>query len=248
MKGLKVRNALIVSIAALLLPASAYGAEEGYREIVDDYAEIMLAMDQDSAAVDQVLEAVEGYLENSGKENLQNAIDLAGQSRETFEELADSGETYVMEEEFAALLTEYGILPEEYEINAQMRNSAWIGYIQDMKTLEYYLQAENGEYPMREELEFVWERQIAIQELNRDYYGCTVNYWFAEWEEDTLPYIQEKLLDQFQSFRTENMNWETSRGAVEEKMGIYLNQAEEELNLWTEYLGEKQEELYQMET
>ena len=101
---------------------------------------------------------------------------------------------------------------------------------------------------MREELEFVWERQSAIQELNRDYYGCTVNYWFAEWEEDTLPYIQEKLLDQFQSFRTENMNWETSRGAVEEKMGIYLNQAEEELNLWTEYLGEKQEELYQMET
>ncbi|HIR28438.1 MAG TPA: hypothetical protein IAB84_10760 [Candidatus Choladousia intestinigallinarum] len=247
MQGIRIRKVFLVSLAAALLPAWALRAQEdGYKEIVDDYAEIMLAMDQDSAMVDQVLEAVSTYLEDSGEDNLQKAMELSGSTREAFEELADSGETYVMEEEFAGLLEEYGIFPEEYEINAQMRYSEVIGYIQDMKTLEYYLEAEQGAYPMREELEFVWERQDAVQKLDREYYGCTVNYWFAEWEEDTLPYIQETLLDQFQSFTTENMSWETSRKAVEEKMGIYLDQVEKEMDKWTEYLGEQQEELYQM--
>lgn len=245
----KKRVLIFILITALLLLTGCKSGKtsDDYMTIVDDLALIALQQDQDSAAYDKVLDAIGDYIENSGPEKLVQTLALTGASIKQME--ADSGESvpYEMNEDFSELLVKYGIDPEEYRINANIRSAYLAGYLESLKLLEFYLENEQfGELQItRDGLTSTYLRAEEEQRCERafNYYG--INYWFAEWDKKGTAYAQEKIVDHLESFVTEECVWETSRPAVERKLDLYLDQIAAIADEITEFHGESQERLYE---
>ena len=197
-------------------------ARENYRQIVDDYAVFTLEQDGDSAAYDKALEAVGIYLENDDGDSLEKARRAVSDTIGRMEEDAGQAVSYELSEELAAVLAGYGVDQEEYTINANMRSAYLSDYIENLKTLQYYLELKG-------------------------FYYYSINYWFAGWEGNQKAYVEEKVIKNLKSYGAENPVWEDSREAVEQKMNLYLDQMEELQYRLEEHIGRSQEELYQME-
>ena len=120
-------------------------ARENYRQIVDDYAVFTLEQDGDSAAYDKALEAVGIYLENDDGDSLEKARRAVSDTIGRMEEDAGQAVSYELSEELAAVLAGYGVDQEEYTINANMRSAYLSDYIENLKTLQYYLELESQE-------------------------------------------------------------------------------------------------------
>lgn len=222
-------------------------ADSGYKKIVDDFWSVITVQDQDSASYDRALEAVGAYLEDSGPESLKTAQDAV---KDTIAQMEADAQTIVpceLDEDFSQLLREYGIDPEEYKINADMRSGYLAGFLNSLDYLDYYLDQEAVTDITREDLEFTYDYDLREQKLLRAYCFSSVNYWFAEWEPEAVDYVKEQVADRLVSFKTEDSVWEDSRSAVERRGNLYLDEIEKMLDEWTEFIGERQELLYQME-
>ncbi|MBS5606491.1 MAG: hypothetical protein KHX84_19280 [Enterocloster asparagiformis] len=244
-------GALLAILAGALLAGCGNKADarENYRRIVDDYAVFTLEQDGDSAAYDKALEAVGIYLENDDGDSLEKARSAVSDTIGRMEEDAGQTVSYELSEELAAILAGYGVDQEEYAINANMRSAYLSDYIENLKTLQYYLELESQEERdlLRDDLEFLYGFQRDSQTCEKGFYYYSINYWFAGWEGDQKAYVEEKVIKNLKSYGAENPVWEDSREAVEQKMNLYLDQMEELQYRLEEHIGRSQEELYQME-
>ncbi|HIZ80188.1 MAG TPA: hypothetical protein IAA17_10420 [Candidatus Lachnoclostridium stercorigallinarum] len=243
-------TALSLGLAAAVSASGCSGGRDvGYRKLVDDFAAVTLAQDQDSAAYDQALAAVGAYLEDSGEETLSAARRAVTETRIQMEEDGAALTPYELDEDLAAVLEDYGLDPEEYVINADMRAGYLSGYAESLKNLEFYLEHESAdqESVTRPALEFLYDFRRDYQECTRGFCFYGINYWFAGWEGEALDYVRSQVTDRLRSFVTEESVWEDSREGVERKLDLYLRRMEECQQEFQEYLGEAQEDLYRLE-
>ncbi|MCI9416289.1 MAG: hypothetical protein HFI82_02590 [Eubacterium sp.] len=248
----KIRKAAAFLAAAALFPVvcgcGEASGEDGYKVIADDYSKIILQRDLDSAEYDSALAAVGHYLNDPDKESLQSALSAVQHTARQMSEEAEQTKAYQMDEEFSELLQEYGIEPEEYLMNADERKQNLYDYISTLNTLDEYLTYEHENYVTGKALKKEYEMQIAIQKIMRSYDYCGINYWFAGWGEEETEYVKQKVHENLASFEAEDEAWQDTREAVEQRMEFYLNELEERMEEWAQYLGDYQEELYQMQS
>lgn len=248
--NMRMKQAVSVLLACVMLAGCSAGGgkkEEGYKKIVDDFAEITLLQDQDGGAYEKALEAVGIYLKDSNQETLEKARTAVRGTIEQMEEDSGSMTEYEMDEEFKELLIKYGLDPEEYKINADMRSGYLAGYISSLQYLEYYLENEGPGGVTRESLEFTYQYDVEEQEYMGGFYYTGVNYWFAEWGEEETAYVMQQVVDQLQYLTAEDPVWENSRDAVERRLNVYLDTIEKHMDQWLKFIGENQEDLYQMQ-
>lgn len=239
----------ILLVCFLLAGCSAVGGKkkEYYKKIVDDFAGITLLQDQDGGAYEKALEAVGIYLKDSNQETLNEARAAVSKTIERMEEDSSSMAEYEMDEEFKELLIKYGLDPEEYKINADMRSGYLAGYISSLQYLEYYLENEGTGSVTRESLEFTYQYDVEEQEYMGGFYYSGINYWFAEWGEEETAYVKQQVVDKLQYLTAEDPVWEKSRDAVERRLNVYLDTIEKHMDQWLDFIGENQEDLYQMQ-
>ena len=222
---------------------------QDYREIVDDMASVILLMDQDSLAYDEILAEVGLYVADPQGRGAEETRALVQASIADFEAAAREAAPYEMDEDFAGLLTEWGIDPEEYQMNADARESNLVRYITMLQTIDAFLEMdawyENTEADS--DFAYMYEYDLREQESTRGYEYYSANYWFADWEEEPAAYAKEQIIDKLQSFVTEESVWESSREAVEQKMLVYLERLEDQTEEMAAHIGQEQEELYRLE-
>ena len=236
--GLKGRRKLAAVLLGLLILSACKAGEDAFsrqKEIVDETARIVLLMDQDSRDYDLALQEIGRYLDEQ-------------ESTAEFQTRQDQAESYEMTEDFADILVENHIDPEEYQMNADSRISSLGRFITRLQTMDTYLEMVSilpG--TVEDDLRFMYEYNLEEQRIIRGYQYCAVNYWFASWEGEGAEYAKEQIADQLESFVLEESIWETSQEGAEQRMEVYLNQLEEQISELTDYIGEAQEELYEME-
>lgn len=238
-------------ITAVMLFVTGCGSgkvAEEYRMVVDDYAEIILPQDQDSYEFDQVLEAVGTYLEDSSPENLKKAENLLLDTTERFQDSLEQSEKRELDEDLKSSLKTCGIATEDYKLSQEIRGIMLSSYCDSMEGLLFYLDAEDSDFPFREELEDIYESDIIMQRANRGSEFCSMNYLFAEWDEKSTAYFQEKIVNQMKSFTADGAVWETDREQIEDKVLAYEKQMEEEISKTASRVGKANEELIQMES
>lgn len=225
------------------------GTSLGYQEIVADMASIILPMDQESLAYDQILTVIGAYIEDPQDMGAEETRALVRDSIADFQSAAQEAAPYAMEEEFARLLIEWGIDPEEYQMNADARESYLGRYIARLQTMDAFLEMETWyeDAGVNPDFAYLYQYNLLEQESIRGYEYYSANYWFADWEEEAAAYAKEQIADQLQSFVTKDSLWESSRQAVEQKMTVYLEQLEDQTEEMAAYIGQAQEKLYQLE-
>ena len=237
--------------ATLVLLAVGCGnkqqAEEAYKIIVDDYANIMLRQDLDSAEYDGALSAVNSYLQKPDAETLQAARTKVQKTVSSMEEASAEITSYTMEKGFSDTLKEYGIEPEEYLMNADARADELADYVSTLKVLDEFLSYEETGDLTRDALRMEYQMTAETQDILRSYNYCGINYWFAGWGEEEVSYVKRKVHDHLQSFSAEQETWKDDRDAVEQRMTAYMNELEDVMEEWADYLGDYQEEIYQIQ-
>lgn len=225
------------------------GTAPEYMEIVDDMAPIILTMDQESLAYDQILEKIGTYVEDPQAVGAEETRELVQAAIADFESASQEAEPYAMEEDFAKLLIAWGIDPEEYQMNADARESNLGRYITRLQTMDGFLELEAWYENTEADSDFayMYEYNLKEQECLRGYEYYSANYWFADWEEEAAAYAQEQIAGKLQSFVTEASVWESSRQAVEQKMLVYLEELEDQTEEMAAHIGQAQEELYRLE-
>lgn len=221
--------------------------ETAYREIVDDYAKILLKQDADSAEYDKALLAIGSYLNQPGQKTLSEAETAVNLAANWMEAETDSFEQKTLEEDFSKLLKEYRIEPEEYMMMADERVEDLYDYASSLQAFAEYLNFEKEDDLTRAAFQASYEMAAREQEVWRAYHYCGINYWFAGWEEEAADYVRQEVHDNLQSFSAEGEAWQDDRDAVEQRMTFYLNQMEELVKERSDDLGERQEEMYRME-
>lgn len=238
-------------ITAVMLFVTGCGSgkvAEEYRMVVDDYAEIILPQDQDSYEFDRVLETVGTYLEDSNPENLKKAETLLLDTMERFQGNLECSEKKELGEDLKSSLKTCGIATEDYRMCQEIRGIMLSSYCDSMERLLFYLDAEDSDFPFREELEDIYESDIIMQRANRGSEFCSMNYLFAEWDEKSTAYFQEKIVNQMKSFTADGAVWETDREKIEDIVLAYEKQMEEEISKTASRVGKANEELIQMES
>lgn len=248
-----MKRALAACVGIMVTAAAAGGVRgaentadlENFRRIADEYAQITLRMDGESALVDEAYEAVAEYLENQSLDQLEKT---AGTVESVFYQLYDGFkelEDYKMPDELFAIIENYDILYEEFNAYASEEKTQIAQYMQDLSGLYEYLSYEATELPMTEDLAFWYETLSEGQELNRKYMYTTINYWFAGRTEEELAYVKEAVIDKLVSFYSDGHEWDNDRASVEDRMLAYQDEMDARLE-WAVRLGEREAELNRM--
>lgn len=234
----------------LLLLGCREGKKNGapiYQEVVDDYAEILLEMDQDSAKYDQALESVGKYLDQPDPGTLKEARAILNDTVKQLEEEKHAWKAYEMEEDFQKQLERLGIEEEEYLDYADSRLyglEEYIGYIQ---FLDQLLEYEETGGTASQELEFQYKHMLESQRIMRECSFVEVNYWFAGQKEEVVDYVTEKVWNRLESYHTETPIWDDDREAVERRINVLLDEYEALVEEQARHLGEETEKLYREE-
>lgn len=236
-----------MEIMALALGAGcACGSEaavsEDFKKVVDEYAQITLRMDAESALVDTAYEAMEEYLEN---QNLDQLEETAGEVEDAFFQLYEKYEQckdYEIPDEVLGLLEEYDILSEDFQAYAAEEATQIYEYIQDLSNLHEYLQYEATDLPMTEEMAFHYEMLSNYQDINRNYMYTSINYWFAGRSEAEVAYVNEAVTDKLVSFRPDGHEWDDIQANVEDRLNAYLDDLADLRLDWEIHKGEREAE------
>lgn len=243
---------LMMAITAMFLTISlascGQSSQSGdYERLVDGFGEIFLLQDGDSAAFDEALAAVGRFLEDDTLLNLKDAENAVEACLEQFSQISSTYESPATDAAFDNILKAYGIEPEEFRIEADMRVSSALQYMDSLNMLAVYLDYENRNTLGRDAFVFLYEQTVRIQEYSRrfSYYG--INYYFAGLEGTALDYAREQVITQLRSFYFEDLAWETDRDVIEAKGLAYLNQMEAEQEKVSEEIGRQQKKLDELQ-
>lgn len=205
--------------------------------IIDDYAEIILLQDKDSAHYDSALSAVKSYLDDTAQEQKTKAMGQIEGIITLMETDSRECTSYEAADTFAQMLEKHGISLAEYQMNADSRYTYLQDYIQDLTYLQEYVSYADESEAYMKDLQTYYEFALKEQQLMRSYNYIGINYWFAGWNADAAAYVRQAVLDRLVSFSGEDVQWQDSREAVESSMNACLDQLEELYNEWTAEIG-----------
>ena len=132
-------------------------------------------------------------------------------------------------------------------MNADARADELADYVSTLKVLDEFLSYEETGDLTRDALRMEYQMTAETQDILRSYNYCGINYWFAGWGEEEVSYVKRKVHDHLQSFSAEQETWKDDRDAVEQRMTAYMNELEDLMEEWADYLGDYQEEIYQIQ-
>lgn len=225
--------------------ASGEAEESDYQMVVQDYAELILKQDELSGVYDVALDAVGSYLD--GDEELGAAEQQVEEAINVLNDYIDTYIEYELTDEVTESLGLCDINAQEYKWVNNVAILDVEDYMTYLGTLYLYLSYETEEYTQTEALSYRYELLVTEQELNKLYTYCSINYWFAPWEDDMLVYVEDEILSQLESIDIEDYSWENDRDSVETKGEKYMLEMEEVKEKYAELVGEQQEVLYEME-
>lgn len=240
----------ILALGFLLLAGCGDGkGNDGteYREVVDDYSEILLRMDQDSAKYDHALESVGRYLENPDSKTLKETETVLNDTVKQLDEEKNEWKAFELDEEVSEQLAQLGIDTEEYldYVDSRLYGlEEYIGYIQ---FLDQFLKYEETSDVTRQELEFQYKNMLESQRIMRACSFAEVNYWFAGQKEEVVDYVKEKVLNRLESYHTDTPVWDDDREAVERRISVLLDEYEALVEEQAGHIGEISEKLYSEE-
>jgi len=242
--------AICLAAVSLCLAGCLQGTSKKDREerkaIIDDYREIILLQDRDSARYDQALAAMDPYIESPTLQKKAEAADTLWEILEELKAESAAFESYTISGELEQMLENQGISMVEYQFNADARYAQLEAYIQNLSFLDWYLEYADVDSQAMSDFISAAERYKNYQKEMRAYNYIGINYWFAQWGEEEEEYIKNQVLNRLESFAAEDAKWEDSREAVEEKMNACLDRVEEQLEQMTEFLRDSREQLYEM--
>ena len=217
-----------------------------YTDIVDEHLAIYLDFDSYGVQFDLALEAISDYLD--GTASLDDTLSEIESVQNTLSDYYSSLEDYTVSDELSDVMLEYDVPPEEFEYFAELRAYQVEEYISDLDIACSYLEhADEYEFE-HEEVAFWYQIHSTIQDAYRGYYYYgSVNYWFAEWEEEPANYVQETVIPQIQCYLPDNWVWETSQTAAENKTMSYLDLVEECVELSAKHLGNTNETIRELQ-
>lgn len=217
-----------------------------YESVVMEHARVFLPMDGDGKAYESALSAAGKYL--AGEMEQEEAEKKADKARRELMEAYDTIKTYEITPEMSELMKKHGIVPEEFEVFGNYRAGELQGYIEDVNALCEYLEYAESSDSDYQQLEFWHDQCSTIQENNHGYYYYMfINYWFAGWEEKKVDYVKAQILDRLECYLPEDYAWENDRDTIESKGSRYLDAMDECRTEAALHMGEKKEQLYEME-
>lgn len=249
---------LFFSAVMVCLSGCKTSKDSGYKLLVDDFAEIMLAQDRDSGAYDQALTAVSGYLKTQSREDLETAREAVEEAIGQMTEDLKGITSREISREMTEILKSCDMDPEEYKVNADMRAVRLSDYVSKLTNLKGRLDlaaaaagsdGRAGESGVQAELTRILNFWVSYytryQNYMRTYSYYTINYWFCSWDQEKTAYVEERLLNRLESFKTEESFWEQSRESVVRKMDLCMDGIEELGHELESYMGAAQAELHE---
>lgn len=227
-------------------PWETAGVSEDFYEVTEDFAQRYLELDQDGYQYDQALEAVDAYL--TGENSQDEALSLLKETIHYFETELAGWETVSLDETLVKHLQAIDISPAEYEAFVNSRPNDLQTQQMDLFSLMYDLQYVGEDKVSQENLSWSLSKNQTIQDSMRGYYyyGC-LNYWFPGADDAERAYLEDKVISQLHAYIPEDPGWYTTREDTEAQVMLYLDEVEEVLNQFADYVGQQQNDLYEME-
>ena len=224
-------------------------ASEKEQEILEDFKTVIVPQDEDSYMYDKVLKAVGKYVEEPDNNHLEKAVKCMQETLEQFEQREKESEnlSYEMDRDFAELLVQYHINPEEYQMNADVRLIYLQSYEQSVSLLLYILEQKEQNKDVDAMIEILYRQNTTVQDCMRKSRFYEINYFFCDWEEEQVKLLQETILSQLKSFTQQGQPWEQDKKVIENKILVYTEQLQDIIDELSEQIGEKQEQLYRIE-
>lgn len=196
-----------------------------YQLVIEEYANIIFPIDEDAYLYHCALSDIGEYL--SGQISKETALESVQYALEHLEKRQNSWETYTVSLEISDLMREYGILSEIFEVRINNWPNKLQNYIMDLNRIYPHLQ--QAEEYNRSHLNTALLHELAVQawELaHMHYFYNYVNYWFADWEDKKISYLQEHVLNKLKCFMPDKYVWETDREVIFKKFDDYTKDME----------------------
>ena len=196
-----------------------------YQLVIEEYANIIFPIDEDAYLYHCALSDIGEYL--SGQISKETALESVQYALEHLEKRQNSWETYTVSLEISDLMREYGILSEIFEVRINNWPNKLQNYIMDLNRIYPYLQ--QAEEYNRSHLNTALLHELAVQawELaHMHYFYNYVNYWFADWEDKKISYLQEHVLNKLKCFMPDKYVWKTDREVIFKKFDDYTKDME----------------------
>lgn len=233
---------LAVSAAVLLVPLQA-DSETGDL-FIDTVGSVFLAQDAASVRYEGALDQVKAYIEEDTAENMALAEEALQNEIEYFVGCIEDYENPDISAELEKELEENGLLAEDYRALCDTGLEDINQYIQYLGYLQEYLEMEKETDIVHDDFVFLYECDVRLQDLSRRFGCVSVNYFFAELEEEQLEYLQDTVLADLESFSFDDIGWSSDRSELELKLEVYLSQIENQLTDIAVNIGAGMEAIY----
>lgn len=245
---MKKAGMMILALAIGTVCSAEAAPSEDFQKAVDEYAQITLGMDEESALVDAAYESVAAYLEEQEEELLENAAEEVGDTLSFISEKYRSciRNPYQIPEEMYDILDACGIYAEDLQAFASEEEMILEQYVTSLSGINEYLSYEQTDLPETEELKFYYEMVSKTQEIQRYYMYTGINYWFADCSEEELDYVDEAVTRKLESFCSDGHEWDTSQTDVEDRLNAYLDEIADLRLDWEIHLGQQEAEINRM--
>ena len=211
------------------------------KKIVDDVANTVLEYDSDSKDYDDALEVVSQYIlgdvtKEYAQSTLQSTIDKMQDdySNVKYKEISD---------EFAKLLDDNLVPSGEYVMYINARADKLTGYINSLESLKYYVDGDINSKITKEDLAFTYNNDINIQKSERKYEFYSINYFFGEWSESDIEYLDNTVLIRLKSFNIDKPKWVFGRDTAEKEFTRALDEMQLYIEKSESHIAESKEEL-----
>lgn len=213
-----------------------------YQMVVEEYAKVLLPMDEDGYAYSRGIADVGKYL--SGEASKETAVESVGTAIERLKERTESWEEYEISLEMSDLMKEYGISSEFIEIDISVWPETLHRYLVDLDQIYSYLQ-QAEEYNDAYRMTALYHGKSASkwEAMRMNDFYTYINYHFVDWEDDMAACLEEHLLSRLKYFLSDGYVWETDRNVIFQKHDDYIAYMETLIETWPE-LKEQIEEEY----
>lgn len=222
-------------------------SEETGRAVIDDFAALTLETDSYSAYYDEVLEIVGAYAESGETADLAEAANALSEALTWAQESYDTLEEYEIGEELAEQLAEVGFSEDEYLLYSDELANNLSNYLNDLYVLSEYLVMCYNSGELLDDFLFMYDSLVAEQDYMRQYSYWVVNYWFAEWDEELVEYVQETILANLQSFYSDVSEWDADQDSVETRINAILDSYSELQEEMSDHIGDTQQKINDMQ-
>lgn len=228
--------------------AEALPTSEKQKRIINHFSEHILQLDKQSYLYDIVLFYIDDYLNNPSEEKKEQAWNIIGELSQLLTLLCENHESVYVQERLGGWLEDNGVLIREYENFINSKYTFYAGYADSLAFLKTAVESSDPTVPesfklLESQYTYALKDQLAI----RQYYGTSVNYWFAGWENDAILHMQETVLSQMKSFIFDMARWTDSQEKALQMMTSPLDDMEAGISDRAEQVAKDRRELYDLQ-